>query len=344
MGLSDPKENAFGWSTGKVLAGTWFMSSFVLALFMLGVRATQAKSDLPGLEVVPALASGVGFALAARMFDSAHGGIVFSMQAVATLIVGSIARKLMPGSYPALKAKANDEFMQFEVQRLFLMLVMTIIGTSLASFLIWLFAGSDIINIVHTPGPFPGLNDDTQLAWGTFAFEVMATSIVGFVITYYALTGGSEGVADDERKSYNHGLKIAAFTIAVLTAMGWNIGGASFDVVMWTIANIFAGLAPVQVFGANNEGEFKGMGSYWWVYVLGSTLGWFVGIIIAYIVAGFAVSKTPAAKPEEKKALTENSTYEARIGAAHRNGGRLARGGTAMEELSVANGLFDRVE
>jgi hypothetical protein len=353
MGLTGGwRDNEFGFSKFAVLFGTWFASSTLYALFALGIRGTQFFSPIPGLELMPAIATAFAFLLASRPFANAHGGVIYHMQMAMTLLVGWVLGRFSRPFFKRIHKMADENWKKLNFVRLIIASFAMFLGTFFAVFLVWLVVGDFAVFIPHSPGPFPGFSPPGFEPLLAFAAEAIFAGALGIVLTYFALVGGvnSETGAPDS-SVYHNGLYVATFGVAASVAIGYNISGTCLDLAIWAAEHTMVGIVLGQT--PFTAAPFANIGDYWWVYVFGNMLGWFIGVLVGYLLAGLRVRAYDELTPEEEQVLMEEEPaaggggFNKRIGAKRGNSTRVGAGQTPkartaaeVDQLAIAGGLF----
>lgn len=352
MGLTGGwRDNEAGFSKFIVLFGTWFASSTLYALFALGIRGTQFFSPIPGLELMPAVATAFAFLLASRPFVNAHGGVIYHMQLLMTLLVGWLLGRFSRPFFKRIHKMADENWKKLNLMRLIIATFAMFLGTFFAVFLVWLVVGDFAVFIPHSPGPFPGFLPPGFEPLLAFAAEVFFAGALGIVLTYFALIGGvnSKTGAPDSRM-YHNGLYVATFGIAATVALGFNISGTCLDLLIWVAEHVMVGIVLGQT--PFIDAPFGNTSEYWYVYVFGNMVGWFIGVLVGYLLAGLRVRAYDEPTPEEAQELMEEEQaasgtqkrFTGKRSNARVGSGQMPKTRTPAEvdQLAIAGGLFAR--
>ena len=341
MGLNNKsyKGNIAGVGEFATLFVTWFLSTFFFTVLALGARAAQGINALPDLPVMPAIVIAAAFMVATHRNINVTGGFLYWSHMLATLIVGTIVRIVVRSSNTRSKLykHADRQWMNLDWSRALTATFAQILAFILGSAVIYSFAGSDIEFILHAPGPFPGPGVVAPLQ--AFFMELLGAAALGWVLTFYALSGYSpisEG-GDGKNKEYKKGVKLAAYLLAGVIAISWNYSGGCFDAPLWVVEHFV-----VAVILGNPL--FAGTIDFWWVYIFGNLSGWVIGVSLGYVSRSIdsTVDYEVMENAGERDAVQLLKSRVGNRSNINGNSGRQAGKRTAadVDKLAIATGLF----
>lgn len=278
MGVSDNdvavNRKTWGFWALRIGFGSFF-SYLIFAFFALGSRGVHFLEPIPGLSIIPAIATAGGWWAASAWFLNITGGFVMFSHVFAAWFVAWIAwlfgRRSTDTRIGKINANANTFFNALHiVSVLFWYGIGMIAGSYVAGLLVWAIIDNvfALQFMPHTPGPWPGFDDSFNNA--ALAVELITGTILAGMITYFYLRNKAHKIP-----------QAGAFIIGAATLLGFNISGPQLDIALF----IGAWLAACTPAGA--PACFSAAEPFLVPYLVSDFLGPIIGVILGYIIHAF---------------------------------------------------------